>query len=103
MSSSSSFLLIIITVALVTYPLRLVPAVFISKLKLSSFFERLLELIPYTSLTALVFPGIFYCIGDHIYVAYAGTAAAVVSSFFKAPLSLTVVIAVLTVFALLYV
>ncbi|MBO6258556.1 MAG: AzlD domain-containing protein [Succinivibrio sp.] len=99
--NSVSFLLIIITVALVTYPLRLVPAVFISKLKLSTFFERLLDLIPYTSLTALVFPGIFYCIGDHTYIAYAGTVAAVISSFLRAPLSLTVVIAVVTVFVLL--
>ena len=98
---SSNFLLVIIGVSLVTYPLRCIPAVFISRLHLSAFLQRFLDLVPYTAMTALVFPGIFYCIDGHTYAAYAGTCAAILSAAFKAPLALSVVIAVLTVLVML--
>ena len=91
------FLSVIIGVSLVSYILRCIPAAFISKLHLSAYLRRLLDLVPYTAMTALVFPGIFYSVGEHHAAACAGTIAALLSAFFRAPLALTVVIAVLTV------
>ncbi len=97
----SHYLLIIIAVALISYPIRMIPAVFISHLRLSPYMQRLLDLVPYTALTALVFPGIFFCVEGSDYAAWAGTGAALLSSFFKLPLAVTVIIAVLTVLILL--
>ncbi|MCR5537154.1 MAG: AzlD domain-containing protein [Succinivibrio sp.] len=101
--SEHYFLYVILGVAFVSYLLRCIPAAFISKLNLSSYFKRLLDLVPYTAMTALVFPGIFYSVGEHQTAAVAGTLAALISAFLKAPLALTVVIAVLTVLVCLLV
>jgi branched-subunit amino acid transport protein len=96
-----NYLLVILIAFLVTYPVRALPAVYFSKLKLNAFFQRFLDLIPYTAITALVFPGIFMCIDNNAYVAYAGTGIAILCSLFKAPLSVTVVATVIAVYLLL--
>ena len=98
---SNNYLSMIMVGFLVTYPLRLVPALFFSKLKLNAFFQRFLDIIPYTAITALVFPGIFYCIEGNDYVAYAGAAIAIISALLKASLSVTIVCTVIVVYLLL--
>ncbi len=98
---SNNYLTMIMVGFLVTYPLRLVPALFFSKLKLNAFFQRFLDIIPYTAITALVFPGIFYCIEGNDYVAYAGAAIAIISALLKASLSVTIVCTVIVVYLLL--
>ena len=97
-----NYLLIILIAFLVTYPVRSVPALFFSKLKLNDFFQRFLDIIPFTAITALVFPGIFFCIENNDYVAYAGTTIAILCALFKAPLSITVVVTVIAVYLLLF-
>lgn len=103
MDAHSSFYLwtVIVVMAMVNYPLRVLPATVISKVRFGRFMKRVLYLIPYTALTALVFPGIFFSLGDHYLIALSGTVAAILSSAFKLPLSVTVVLAVLTVLLLL--
>ena len=52
-------LLIILGMTAVTYIPRALPAVILDKLKFSAKVEKFLKLIPYTAMTALIFPGIF--------------------------------------------
>lgn len=96
------YVLIILGMWAVSYLPRLVPALFISKLKLSAYFKRFLDLIPYTAMTALVFPGIFYSVPGNMEVTYFGAAAAVLSAILRLPLAVTVVIAVGVVLGIMY-
>ena len=50
--------LLIICMALVTYIPRVIPVMFIGKIKISSKVEKFLKLIPYTAMAALIFPGV---------------------------------------------
>lgn len=93
----SRFLWIILAMAVVSFLPRVVPAIFMSKIKLNPFFERFLNMIPYTAMTALVFPGIFYSVPNNYLAATIGTAVAIVASFFKVAMSLVVVLAVVSV------
>ena len=92
------YVYILLVSFLMTYPIRSIPALFISKLNLSPFWQRFLDLVPYTALTALVFPGVFYCIDNNQYAAYIGTAVAILSAICKRSLSVTVLLAVVGAF-----
>lgn len=94
MEHSNYYLYIVILSFVATYPVRAIPALFISKLKLSPYWQKVWDLVPYTALTALVFPGIFYCIKENEYAATIGTVVAVLSAIFKMPLSVTVLLSV---------
>ncbi|MBQ2381610.1 MAG: AzlD domain-containing protein [Succinivibrio sp.] len=94
MEHSNYYLYIVILSFVATYPVRAIPALFISKLKLSPYWQKVWDLVPYTALTALVFPGIFYCIKENEYAAAIGTVVAVLSAIFKMPLSVTVLLSV---------
>ncbi len=96
------YLLIILGMCAVSYLPRVVPALFISRIKFSPYFKRFLDLIPYTAMTALVFPGIFYSVPGHMDVTYWGTAAAIVAAVLRLPLAVTVVISVGVVLLMLY-
>lgn len=92
---------LIALMGLINYLLRMLPATVISKVKFGRYMKRVLFLIPYTALTALVFPGIFFSVGDHVLVATAGTLVAILTALLRMSLSLTVVISVLSVIAML--
>ena len=92
------YVYILLVSFLMTYPIRSIRALFISKLNLSPFWQRFLDLVPYTALTALVFPGVFYCIDNNQYAAYIGTAVAILSAICKISLSVTVLLAVVGAF-----
>ena len=92
------YVYILLVSFLMTYPIRSIPALFISKLNLSPFWQRFLDLVPYTAITALVFPGVFYCIDNNQYAAYIGTAVAILSAICKISLSVTVLLAVVGAF-----
>ena len=68
MEHSNYYLYIVILSFVATYPVRSIPALFISKLKLSPYWQKVWDLVPYTALTALVFPGIFNCIKEKVLV-----------------------------------
>ena len=46
------YVYILLVSFLMTYPIRSIPALFISKLNLSPFWQRFLDLVPYTALTS---------------------------------------------------
>mgnify|MGYP003293644993 CR=1 FL=1 len=55
----TDILLLIAGMTLVTYIPRMLPAVLLEKLHFGPKVEKFLQLIPYTAMTALVFPGVF--------------------------------------------
>ncbi|MDD6991210.1 MAG: AzlD domain-containing protein [Oscillospiraceae bacterium] len=80
-----SIAIYIAVMAGVTYLIRMLPlTLFKSKIK-SKFLRSFLKYIPYTVLSAMTFPAIFYSTGNVI-TAAAGTIAALVTAFFGLPL-----------------
>lgn len=76
----------------VTYLIRMLPfTLFKSKIK-SKFLRSFLKYIPYTVLSAMTFPAIFYSTGNVI-TATAGTIAALITAFFGLPLIVVAVAA----------
>ena len=56
---NTKVLILIVGMALVTYIPRAIPAVLIDKMQFGAKTEKFLKLIPYTAMSALIFPGIF--------------------------------------------
>lgn len=80
-----SLVVYIAVMAIVTYLIRMLPlTLFRSKIK-SKFLRSFLKYIPYTVLSAMTFPAIFYSTGNVI-TASIGTAAALITAFFGLPL-----------------
>lgn len=80
-----SIAIYILVMAGVTYLIRMIPfTVFRRKIK-SNFIKSFLYYVPYTVLSAMTFPAIFYSTGE-FYSALLGTITALVLAFFKKPL-----------------
>ena len=82
-------LLVILGMAIVTYIPRLIPLALFSNFKLPPFLKRFLEFIPYTALSALIFPAILSSTGD-LTSALLGTGAAIILAYFETNLFLIV-------------
>ncbi len=89
--------LYILTMAGVTYLIRMIPMVFFRKKIKSRYLLSLLYYIPYAVLSAMTFPHIFYATGS-IWTALIGTAVALIASTCKLSL---IIVAVLTCIAVL--
>ena len=73
---------LVLTMAFVTYLIRVIPMAFIRKKIKSPYLNNLLYYVPYTVLSAMTFPYIFYSTGN-IYTALIGTAVALIASVCK--------------------
>ena len=76
-------LLIILGMTAVTYIPRALPAVILDKLKFSAKVEKFLKLIPYTAMTALIFPGIFTVDTAHPEIGIVGGLVAILLAWRK--------------------
>ncbi len=76
-----SFFLYLLVMAGVTYLVRMLPLVFFRKKIRSRFIKSFLYYIPYTVLSVMTFPAIFYSTGS-VWSAAIGTAVAIVLAFF---------------------
>lgn len=94
--------LVIIGMMLVTYIPRAIPAVLIDKIKCGKKMEEFLSLIPYTAMTALIFPGVLSVDKNHLNVGIIGALTAVLLSLKKAPIAIVVMGAVLSDMILLW-
>lgn len=81
MSEILKFFLYLLTMAGVTYLVRMLPLVFFRKKIKSRFVRSFLYYVPYTVLAVMTVPAIFYSTGS-LYSAMAGTAVAIVLAFF---------------------
>lgn len=92
-----TMILYIIVMAGVTYLIRMIPfTVFRKKIK-SRFIQGVLYYIPYSVLSAMTFPAIFYSTSDTV-TAIAGTIVAIVLAYFKLPLTVVALSACVTAF-----
>ena len=71
-----SVLLLILGMALVTYIPRALPAIWMERLHFGPRFEKFLNLIPYTAMAALIFPGVLTVDSGRPWIGLVGAAAA---------------------------
>ena len=92
---------LIICMMLVTFIPRVLPAFVVERLKFGKKFGKFINLIPYTAMTALVFPAIFSLDGERWYVGVVGGAVAIIIACFKKiPSAVAVLAAVFSVMGL---
>ena len=97
MNETLMFFLYLLVMAGVTYLIRTLPLVFCRKEIKNKYVKSFLYYIPYTVLTAMTFPAIFYSTGS-MTSAIIGTAVAVVLAFFRRGLLTVAIGATLSVF-----
>lgn len=85
--------LMILGMTLVTYLPRVLPAFLMGRIRLSARVEHFLQLIPYTAMTALVFPGVF-SVGANPVLGVVGAAVAGGLAWKKCPIIVCVLAAV---------
>ncbi|MFO7819823.1 MAG: AzlD domain-containing protein [Halanaerobacter sp.] len=85
----NNLILVVVGMAVVTYIPRLLPLALFSNFKLPPFLKRFLEFIPYTALSALIFPAILSATGN-LASAILGAGTAVILAYFETNLFLIV-------------
>ena len=86
--------ILILGMALVTYIPRAIPAVLIDKLRFGPKTEKFLRLIPYTAMSALIFPGAFTVETEHPAVGILGISVAGLLAWKKCPVMVCVLAAI---------
>ncbi len=81
---------LILGMAAVTYIPRALPAVVIDKLRFGPKVEKFLKLIPYTAMSALVFPGVFSVDAARPEIGIVGCAVAGVLAWLRLPVMVCV-------------
>ncbi|MBQ7318819.1 MAG: AzlD domain-containing protein [Clostridia bacterium] len=97
---STKILLLILGMALVTYIPRALPALLVGKIKFGARVEKFLKLIPYTAMSALIFPGVFTVDAERPLIGIAGGAVAGVLAWLKCPVMVCVIAAIAVDFVL---
>lgn len=96
-----TIIFMVLSMAIITYLIRMLPLVFLRKKINSKFICSLLYYIPYAVLSSMTFPAIFY-ITNNIYASLIGTGVALICALFKRPLIFVAICACLaTLLALL--
>lgn len=98
--SGAKILLLIFSMAAVTYIPRALPAVLVDKMKFGAKTEKFLNLIPYTAMAALIFPGVLTADASRPMIGIAGGAVAVVLAWRKCPVMVCVLAAIAADFLL---
>ncbi|UNT96104.1 AzlD domain-containing protein [Allobaculum mucilyticum] len=84
--------------ALSTFASRAIPAILIGKVNFSDRARKFLELIPITSMTALVVPSVFSTDPQYVSIGIIGSLTAAAAAWFKLPVIACVLLSVLSVF-----
>lgn len=74
--------LLVLSMAVITYLIRMIPLVFLRKKITSTFICSFLYYVPFAVLSAMTFPFIFYSTGN-FYTALCGTAVAIIATLTK--------------------
>ena len=90
--------LMILTMAGVTYLIRMIPMVFFRKKINSRFIQSLLFYMPYAVLSAMTFPHIFYSTGGNFWTALIGTVVALIAAACKRSLLVVAFLSSISVF-----
>ncbi len=92
----------ILIMIIVTYIPRALPICFIHKKIENIYVKSFLYYVPYSVLSSLTFPSIFYFM-DNIWIALIGTATAIILSLLNQKLIVVALVSVLVVFGLQYI
>ena len=95
----AKILILVAGMMLVTYIPRLIPLILTDKMKFGGKFEKFLKLIPYTAMSALIFPGVF-TVDVNPLVGIVGGAVAGLLAWFKCPVMVCVLAAIAADFLL---
>ena len=98
--SSLEAIILIAGMTAVTYIPRAIPAVLIDKMKFGDKIEKFLKLIPYTAMSALIFPGVFFTDPEMPIIGIAGAAAAAILAWRRCPIIISVLAAIAVDFLL---
>ena len=79
------FGILIFFLCLSTYIPRMLPVLFMDKVKVSGRFSTFLQLIPYTAMASLIFPAILY-VDENVWVGIVAGVVAVIASLKKLPI-----------------
>lgn len=96
----AEILVLLLLMMLVTYIPRALPAVLVEKLRFGKRVEKFLRLIPYTAMTALIFPGVLFVDEVNIWIGLVGAAVAALLAFKKCPVMVCVLSAIAADFLL---
>ncbi|MBQ3235201.1 MAG: AzlD domain-containing protein [Clostridia bacterium] len=96
MSNNLYMILMVLTMAGVTYIIRVIPMAFFHKKIKSTFIKSLLYYVPYAVLTAMTFPSVFFVTGN-VYSAIIGTCVAFLGAVSKRSLVIVAILSVLSV------
>lgn len=96
-------LYLILGMALVTFIPRLLPALFMDRIRFPSWFQRWLKIIPYAVLGALIFPGILSIDQGQPLLGLLGGLAALLLAVWNLHITLVMLGAVFTVLLLQYI
>ncbi len=96
---TTKVLILLFGMMAVTYIPRALPAVLIEKMRFRAKMEKFLKLIPYTAMSALIFPGVFTVDANPI-IGIAGAAVAGLLAWKKCPVMICVLAAIAADFIL---
>ena len=99
MNERNIFLMILLMAA-VTYIPRAIPAALFHKMRFGKRVEKFLKLIPYTAMSALIFPGIITVDASNPWIGVAGGAVAALLALKKCPVMICVLAAIASDFIL---
>ena len=97
---STKILILILGMTLVTYIPRAIPAILIKKMNFGAKMEKFLNLIPYTAMSALIFPGVFTVDTEYPVIGIAGGLTAAILAWRKCPVMVCVLAAIAVDFVL---
>lgn len=97
---STKILLIIVGMTLVTYIPRALPFILIGRMNFSGKLEKFLKLIPYTAMSALIFPGVFTVDAANPWIGIIGALTAGILAWRKYPVMVCVLAAIAADFVL---
>ncbi len=98
--NNTTFLLLILGMTLVTFIPRLLPTVILDRLTFPPKFEKFLNLIPYTAMAALIFPGVLTVDPSRPIIGILGGLVAVLFALKKCPVIVCVIAAIAADFIL---
>ena len=97
MSDNLKMVLLVLTMAAVTYLIRVIPFAFFRKKIKSRYLNSVMHYMPFAVLAAMTFPYVFYSTGN-FYTALVGTVVAILAAFFKRSMLVVAVLACIAVF-----
>lgn len=97
MSDNLKMVLLVLTMAAVTYLIRVIPFAFFRKKIKSRYVNSVMHYMPFAVLAAMTFPYVFYSTGN-FYTALVGTGIAIIAALCKRSMLTVAILACIAVF-----